>query len=203
MMHRMQSWIRVLLFLGCSVLGSSIPQEDALTNAITTCNNKLKTDFDFKFLNPLKKNPQSNGVFFKYSSSFQRPSSNIQRIFPWLYKLPKYQFVLTTAWKKPLAETNSLNPELGNSNGMVIRTCSGYLTNQEPMKYKVICNNGTDEETNEETSEETSMEVTPMTTSSSEESSSSESNEESLDDDTWDISRCLGCIFGMINAPMG
>ncbi|XP_072011001.1 uncharacterized protein [Engystomops pustulosus] len=200
--------IRALILLGCSILSSSAPQEDAIANAINACSHKLNTKFNFKFLEDLPKDTQNNGRFFKYSSYSKRPKSKLQRLFPWIHNPPQYQFVLTTAWKRPLPETPSPDPELGSSNHMVVRMCSGLLTNQEPFKFSLRCRHVPQqgfigEQTTEQTTEEATEEATeesPITTTKS--SDSAEGSVSIQDEDLPDLSRCLGCIFGMLNKPM-
>ncbi|XP_072011002.1 uncharacterized protein [Engystomops pustulosus] len=182
--------IRALILLGCSILSSSAPQEDAIANAINACSHKLNTKFNFKFLEDLPKDTQ------------------LQRLFPWIHNPPQYQFVLTTAWKRPLPETPSPDPELGSSNHMVVRMCSGLLTNQEPFKFSLRCRHVPQqgfigEQTTEQTTEEATEEATeesPITTTKS--SDSAEGSVSIQDEDLPDLSRCLGCIFGMLNKPM-
>ncbi|XP_073532552.1 uncharacterized protein [Phyllobates terribilis] len=201
-MHRMLRWIRVLILLGCCAFTSSTPpQENAITNAIDNCNQKMNTDFDLKFLDLPTKYPQNTRRFFKYRSYGNRHSPLLRRLFPWLYKPPTYQFVLTTAWKKPLTETRSPYLEPRNTSHMVVRTCSGFLTDQKPMKWILTCYNVT----HEGPAGLKSVEVTPITTteaSEAEEGSGPEQDEAPPEDEHWDLSRCLGCIFGMLNKPM-
>ncbi|XP_056374297.1 uncharacterized protein LOC130272485 isoform X2 [Hyla sarda] len=198
-MHRMPRWLMVILLLGCSGLGCGAPPEDAITNAVDTCRHKLDTNFDFKFLDVPVNTPQKKGTFLTYSSYFHRPIPLLQRLIPQLYKPPKYQFILTTAWKKMLPETI---PESGNNNNPVVRTCSGVLTSHQPINYIFSCHNVTQEGIEPEKVVEVSP-VTAIKTSAIEEGSGSDQDEEppEEDDGTLDLSRCLGCIFGMLNKP--
>ncbi|XP_056374296.1 uncharacterized protein LOC130272485 isoform X1 [Hyla sarda] len=142
---------------------------------------------------------QKKGTFLTYSSYFHRPIPLLQRLIPQLYKPPKYQFILTTAWKKMLPETI---PESGNNNNPVVRTCSGVLTSHQPINYIFSCHNVTQEGIEPEKVVEVSP-VTAIKTSAIEEGSGSDQDEEppEEDDGTLDLSRCLGCIFGMLNKP--
>ncbi|KAM4026907.1 uncharacterized protein ACNLHF_022788 [Anomaloglossus baeobatrachus] len=194
----MQRWSGVISFLGCLVLTAGIPQEDTVTNAIDNCNQELNTNFDLKFLDLPGKSPQNAGIFFKYTSYVKRRTPLLKRLFPWLYKPQTYQFVLTTAWKKPLTESRSPHLEQRHSGDMVIRTCSGFLTVREPIHYVLTCHNVTQEGT----SREKSVETTAITTPEAEEGPGLEQDEELPGDHSWDLSRCLGCIFGMLNKPM-
>ncbi|KAM5157534.1 uncharacterized protein ACMZJ9_008866 [Mantella aurantiaca] len=216
----MELWIHTVLMLASSAAITGASEDVAIDNAIRTCNHKLGTNFDFKFANAPPKQVQSGGFFFNFVSyRRRRPDPRLARLFPWLRRPSAHQFVLTTTWKKPLTEATAVRPG-GDAGDTITKSCSAYLTNQEPVKYVLTCN-GTQEGKVEEKTvevplisvtdksipmkcgkvEEKTIEIPPISDtekSISTEESEMDEGEEANGDDTWNLSRCLGCIFELL-----
>ncbi|XP_040207967.1 uncharacterized protein LOC120939701 [Rana temporaria] len=200
----MEHWIQTALILALSAVITGASEDVVIDNAIRKCNHKLGTNFDFKLADAPPKQIQSGGFFFNYASYQHPPDPRLARLFPWLRQPSRHRFILTTTWKKPPTETTTVRPGRGDARNMIMRSCSAYLTNQEPAKYVLTCNNVPQEGKVEEKTIEVPLISSTMKSSTMKSSTvaveESEMDEDEETDDTWDLSRCLGCIFDLLNS---
>ncbi|MEE6467534.1 hypothetical protein FKM82_007294 [Ascaphus truei] len=222
----MEPWIAALIFLGMIMEISTGTKEDAIAKAIQICNPGLEINFAFKMFEISPKEETDVDVLTKPIQPAGRPTYNplLRRLLRRLFRPSRPLILPTMDSRKPHLFThhqlenkgfpqqlefiikqtvceksnNTSQERCAFKEKSIVKTCSAYLTEQEPMKYIVTCNNVTTEGPAEESQIEI---IENITTGAESEEGSGSGGGEMMEDVHLGLSRCLSCIFGILRAP--